>query len=157
MPRTAVHVAGTALLITLCSLGLGAPTAHAGHDGHGEGHHGHGENHHGKHKAKDPGAYAAELAQKLGLDESQGAEVTAIIEEHHAKIQGTKDQIEALEEQVKEQKQAKYDAIKAALTLEQQAAFAEIKGQKRGHDKHGADCGCESCALERAESSKSED
>ena len=158
MPRTAVHVAGTALLITLCALGLGAPTVHAEHH---EGSHTYS---HGERKAKDPASYAATLTETLGLSEEQSAQVTAIIEEHHAKIKPIKDQLKALKEQMKplkeqvgELKQAKHDAIKAVLTLEQQVQFAEMGAKKRGHYKHGPDCNCESCALKRAESSESEE
>ena len=150
MPRTAGYVAGTALLITVCAYGLAVPAVHAGHGEHG----------HGEHKAKDPGACAAKLTEELGLSEEQGAQVTAIIEEYHANVQGTKDQITALweqmkplKEQVREQKQVKHDAIKAVLTLEQQVTFAEMKSQKRGHTKHGAGCSCASCALKGAKSS----
>ncbi len=155
MPRTAVHVAGTALLITLCTLGLGAPTVHAGH--HGGSH----KHSHGERKAKDPATYAATLTETLGLSEEQSTQVTAIIEEHHPKIQVVKDQIKALKEQMqplKEQvwelKQVKHDAIKAVLTLEQQVQFAEMGATKRGHKKHGPDCRCEYCVLKRAESSE---
>ncbi len=152
MPRTAVYAAGTALLITLCTFGLAAPAVHAGHGDHG----------YGKHKAKDPAAYAASLTEKLGLSEEQSAQVTAIIEKYHATTQGTKDQIVALKEQMKplkeqvrELKQAKHDAIKAVLTLEQQVQFAEMRAKKRGHQQHGPDGNCEYCALKRAESSES--
>ncbi len=156
MPRTAVHVAGPALLITLCTLGLGAPTVHAEHH---EGSHTHS---HGERKAKDPATYAAKLTEKLGLSEEQSAQVMAIVEEHHAKIKPLKDQIEVLFEQMKplkeqvgELKQAKHDAIKAVLTLEQQVQFAEMRAKKRGHQPHGPDGSCEYCALKRAESSES--
>ena len=156
MRRTAVHVAGTTLLITLCTLGLGAPTVHAEHH---EGSHKHS---HGERKAKDPATYAAKLTEKLGLSEEQSAQVTAIVEEHHAKIQAVwdqitplKEQITPLKEQARELKQAKHDAIKAVLSLEQQVQFAEMRAKKRGHSKHGADCKCEYCASKRAESSES--
>ena len=86
--------------------------------------------------------------------------MTAIIEQYHATTQGTKDQIVALKEQMKplkeqvrEARQVKHDAIKAVLTLEQQVTFAEMKSQKRGHKRCGADYSCESCALKRAGSS----
>ncbi len=158
MPRTAVHVAGTALLITLCTLGLGAPTVHAEH------HEGSHTRSHGERKAKDPATYAAKLTEKLGLSEEQSTQVTAIIEEHHAKIKPLKDQIKALFEQMKplkeqigELKQAKHGAIKAVLTLEQQVQFAEMGSKKRGHQQHGPDVYCEYCALKKSESSESEE
>ena len=155
MPRTAVHVAGTALLITLGILGFAVPTVHAEHGEHGHDH--------GARKTKDPAAYAAKLTETLGLSEEQSVQVTAIIEKHHAKIKPVKDQITALKEQMsplKEQvgelKQAKHDAIKAVLTLEQQVEFAEMGAKKRRHSKHGPNCNCEYCALKKAESSKTE-
>ncbi len=158
MPRTAVHVAGTALLITLCTLGLGVPTVHAGH------HEGSHTRSHGESKAKDPATYAATLTEKLGLSEEQSAQVTAIVEEHHAKIQAVWDQIKPLKEQIKplkeqarELKQAKRDAIKAVLTLEQQVQFAEMGSKKRGHQPHGSDVYCEYCALKKSKSSESEE
>ena len=154
MSQTGVHVAGTALLITLCTLGLAVPAVHAEHHGHGYDY--------GERKTKDPAAYAATLTEKLGLSEEQSVQVTAIIEEHHAKIQAVwdqitplKEQITPLKEQARELKQAKHDAIKAVLTLEQQVQFAEMRAKKRGHSKHGADCKCEYCASKRAESSES--
>ena len=154
MSRAAVHVVGTALLITLGTFGLAVPAVHAKHGEHGHDH--------GERKTMDPAAYAETLTEELGLSEEKSAEVTAIIEEHFAKIKPIKDQITALFEQVKplkeqvgELKQAKHDAIKAVLTLEQQVKFAEMRAKKRGHSKHGPDCSCEYCALKKAESSGS--
>jgi len=156
MAQAAVHVAGTTLLIILCTLGLTVPAVHAEPHGHGHGH--------GEHKAKDPAAYAATLTEQLGLSEEQSVHVTAIVKEHHAKIQPIRDQITALmeqkgalKEQIGELKQAKRDAIKAVLTLEQQVQFAEMGAKTRGHATHGPHCGCEYCALKRAESSESDE
>lgn len=154
MTRTVLRVAGTALIITLGALGLAVSAVHAEHHEHGHDH--------GERKTKDPAAYAATLTKKLGLSEEQSVQVTAIVEEHHAKIKPFRDQIKALFEQMKplkeqvgELKQAKHDAIKAVLTLEQQVQFAEMGAKKRGHSKHGPDSSCEYCALKRAESSES--
>ena len=153
MSRTAVHVAGTALFITLGTFGLAVPGVYAEHGEHGHGH--------GEHKTMDSAAYAATLTEELGLSEEKSAEVTAIIEEHFAKIKPIKDQITALFEQVKplkeqvgELKQAKHDAIKAVLTLEQQVLFAERGAKKRGHSKHGSGGYCEYCASKKAGSSE---
>jgi len=64
--------------------------------------------------------------------------------------------MQPLKEQIGGLKQAKREAIKAVLTLEQQVQFAEMGTKKRGHGKHGSDCGCEFCASKRTESSGSE-
>jgi len=149
MSRIAVHAAGTALLVTLCTLGFGVPAVHAGHEKHGHDH--------GERKTKDPAAYVAKLTEKLSLSEEQSAQVTVMLAEHHAKIKPITEQIATLHAQVGELKQAKHDAIKAILTPEQQVQFAEMGAEKRGHFKHGPDCSCESCALKRAESSESDE
>lgn len=155
MNRTVVHVTGTALLVTLCVIGLAVPSVRAGHSEHGYDH--------SKHKTLDPAAYAAELTEKLALSEEQSVQVAEIIEEYHSNKKPVYEQIEALKEQMQplwgqlgEMKQTKHDAIKAVLTLEQQVEYAEMGAKKYGHDKHGANCSCKFCALKKTESSESE-
>jgi Spy/CpxP family protein refolding chaperone len=86
------------------------------------------------------------MAKKLGLDDTQKAEVQRILEEERAKHEAERQQLaatgqrpspEAMRTVMQQHDQELTQALSGVLTAEQLAKFKQMQSERREHMRHG--------------------